>query len=334
MVEELISIIVPVYNVEKYLEKCIESIINQTYRNIEIILVDDGSKDNSGNICDKYAEKDSRIKVIHKKNGGLSDARNSGLEVAKGKYVGFVDSDDFIAKDMYEYLFKLMKNNDACISVCNYEKKWENISKKNEEKNFVKDYDIVLNSSEALKYIVDDKILKSYAWNKLYKIELFQDVRYPLGLNMEDIATTYKLIYNSKKIVIGNEIKYYYVQRKGSILNSKKSKYYIDYFKVFYERFLFLRNKGIKYEYLYISMINFILSLYLIKNEKVDEFRKENNIKNILKSILKQSNSEKINIDLKLIIRCKVLFMNERVYRYVFRRYIKWKTKLDPQELL
>ena len=246
MVEELISIIVPVYNVEKYLEKCIESIINQNYRNIEIILVDDGSKDNSGNICDKYAEKDSRIKVIHKKNGGLSDARNSGLEVAKGKYVGFVDSDDFIAKDMYEYLFKLMKNNDACISVCNYEKKWENISKKNEEKNFVKDYDIALNSSEALKYIVDDKILKSYACNKLYKIELFQDVRYPLGLNMEDIATTYKLIYNSNKIVIGNEIKYYYVQRKGSILNSKKSKYYIDYFKVFYERFLFLRNKLIK----------------------------------------------------------------------------------------
>ena len=113
--EELISIIVPVYNVEKYLEKCVDSIINQTYKNIEIILVDDGSKDNSGKICDIIKEKDERIKVIHKQNGGLSDARNAGLKIAKGTYIGFVDSDDYIAEDMYQTLYSLSKEKNADI---------------------------------------------------------------------------------------------------------------------------------------------------------------------------------------------------------------------------
>ena len=109
MHKELISIIVPVYNVEKYVEKCINSIINQTYKNLQIILVDDGSKDNSGKICDEFKLKDNRIEVIHKNNGGLSDARNAGLKLAKGDYIGFVDSDDYIEADMYETLYNLIK---------------------------------------------------------------------------------------------------------------------------------------------------------------------------------------------------------------------------------
>lgn len=333
MIEELISIIVPIYNVEKYLRRCIESIMNQTYKNLEIILIDDGSEDNSGKICDEYVEKDSRIKVIHKKNGGLSDARNSGLKIAEGKYVGFVDSDDYIAVDMYEYLFNLIKNNDACISICNFEKIWDNIEKKDKEIEF-KQSELVLDSKEALKSIIDDKKLKSYAWNKLYKIELFKDIEYPKGLNMEDIATTYRLIYKSKKVVIGNEKKYYYIQREGSILNSKKSKYYIDYFNVFYERFLFFIKNNLKYDNVYLSMINFILSFYLIKGNEVDRFRKEKNVRKILKDVIMQCNKEKIKIKLKLLLRCEVLLINEKVYINIFRRYIKWKAKLDPQELL
>lgn len=120
--EELISVIVPVYNVEKYVEKCVESIINQTYKNIEIILVDDGSTDNSGKIIDNISLKDNRIKVIHKENGGLSDARNAGLDICNGKYIGFVDSDDSIHKKMYEILYKNIKEYSANISICRIEK--------------------------------------------------------------------------------------------------------------------------------------------------------------------------------------------------------------------
>lgn len=120
MKEDLISIIVPVYKVENYLSKCLDSMICQTYKNIEIILVDDGSPDNSGKICDDYAKKDSRIKVIHKENGGLSDARNAGLKIATGKYIGFVDSDDYISVEMYEKLYNQAKKEDADIACCNY----------------------------------------------------------------------------------------------------------------------------------------------------------------------------------------------------------------------
>ena len=334
MEKELISVIVPIYNVEKYLERCIESITNQTYKNLEIILVDDGSNDFSGKICDKYSKKDRRIKVIHKKNEGLSEARNSGLEIARGEYIGFVDSDDYIETNMYEYLLSLLKINNADISVCGFQKVWDDIKSRKEENTIIENNNIVLKSKDAIEYIVDDHILKSYAWNKLYKRSLFIDIKYPKGLKMEDVATTYKLIYKSKIVVIGKESKYYYTQRKGSILNSKKSQYYIDYFNVFYERFLFLRNKNFEFDNLYISMINFILSLYLIKDKEVAEFRKKKEIKKKLQYIIEECNKKGININLKLIVRCKILLINEKIYSNIFRRYIKWKTKLNPQELL
>lgn len=126
MEEKLISIIVPVYNVEKYLKECIDSVISQTYKNLEIILVDDGSTDKSGEICDEYSKKDSRIKVIHKENGGLSDARNVALDIAKGEYIGFVDSDDYVEKDMFETLYKLAEEHNTEISSISFYKTLEN----------------------------------------------------------------------------------------------------------------------------------------------------------------------------------------------------------------
>ena len=120
MEEELISVILPIYNVEKYLEKCLKSVINQTYKNLEIILVDDGSKDNSPQICDEYAVKDKRIVVIHKSNGGLSDARNAGIEIAKGKYIALIDSDDYVEKDYVQFLYQLIKENNAEMSICSH----------------------------------------------------------------------------------------------------------------------------------------------------------------------------------------------------------------------
>ena len=165
----LISIIVPVYNVESYLKKCLESIINQTYKNIEIILIDDGSTDSSGKICDDYANKDKRIKVIHKQNGGVSDARNTALDICRGDYIGFIDSDDYIELDMYETLLKFLLNNNLDVAMCS------SYTVKNKQlircKNF-KPY--ILTGKEA---IINDLLINKYkgspivVWNKFYALQ-------------------------------------------------------------------------------------------------------------------------------------------------------------------
>ena len=216
---DLISIIVPVYNVEKYLIRCIESIINQTYKNIEIILVDDGSTDNSSKICDEYKNKDKRIKVIHKINGGLSSARNRGLDIAKGKYIGFVDSDDYISPNMYEILYKELIDNKSDIVVCNFDRK--------EDFNFViNNYKVKkLNNINVIKENIKNDInyniyIDDYAWNKLYKKELFKNIRYPIGKYFEDIGTTFKLLSNSKSVIYIDCILYKYIKRTDSILGN------------------------------------------------------------------------------------------------------------------
>ena len=165
MKNDLISIIIPVYKVEKYLEKCIESVLKQTYTNLQIILVDDGSPDNCGKICDEYAKKDSRIEVIHKINGGLSDARNVGINRANGRYIGFVDSDDYIKEDMYEKLINLIKEYNADVSICNLYDVFDGKEYVRNKDNGIHEYSRI----DILKEILLDKNIQSYAWNKLYK---------------------------------------------------------------------------------------------------------------------------------------------------------------------
>lgn len=213
-----VSIIIPIYNVEKYLTKCVESVINQTYSNIEIILVDDGSPDKCGQICDEYAKKDKRIQVIHKKNGGLSDARNKGIEKSTGDYLFFLDSDDFIEKDTIEFLTKILEENNADLSVCSVYNYNPLTNEKKRDEDVSKDYIKVLNVEEALLLMLDTtKAFSWRAWNKLYKKELFNNVRYPIGKIYEDVGTTYRLILNSKKIVYSSNPKYYYVYNDCSI---------------------------------------------------------------------------------------------------------------------
>ena len=195
---DLISIIIPVYNVEKYLERCVKSVINQTYKNLEIILVDDGAKDNSGKMCDELSKLDSRIKVIHKENGGLSDARNFGLKIATGDYIGFVDSDDYIADDMYETLYYTIKNNNADISIVSfYEMYKEKVIGVRDSGNLE-----ILSKQEAMKELLIDTKIQSYAWNKLFKKELFNDLKFPTGKNFEDIATTLLLFEKCDKVAL------------------------------------------------------------------------------------------------------------------------------------
>ncbi len=213
----LISVIVPIYNVEKYLQKCVDSIINQTYKNLEIILVDDGSPDNCPQMCDDYAKKDSRIRVVHKENGGLSDARNAGMEVATGEYVSFIDSDDYISLDFYETLFQTMVDNDSDIVECSVVKFYEN-EKFDEYSDDLKvtNYETV----DALDGLISENPIKQHVWNKLYKSSVALDIPYAVGKLNEDEFWTYQVFGKAKKVTRINKTMYYYFQRNGSIMGN------------------------------------------------------------------------------------------------------------------
>lgn len=238
-VQPLISIIIPVYKVESYLKKCIESVINQSYRNLQIILVDDGSPDNCGKICDEYCAKDSRIEVIHKPNGGLSDARNVGISKAKGEYIGFVDSDDYIEKSMFSDLYNLLIEHDADVSICNfYVVENDKLILKNKNAD-IKEYDKI----EILQEILLDKNIQSYAWNKLYKRSLFENITYPLGKKYEDIGTTFYLLEKCNKVVVTGKPEYYYITREDSIVNNNSENTVIDYIDLIIQRYNYVQEK-------------------------------------------------------------------------------------------
>ncbi len=214
----MISVIVPVYNVEKYLHKCVDSIINQTYKDLEIILVDDGSPDNCPKICDEYAQKDNRIKVIHKENGGLSSARNAGLQVAIGDYIAFVDSDDYIDEHMYEKLLDALKSSNADFCMCGD----RTVDENGEE--------ITRNNFSAKMYFIDEIIenfvlpLKTAAWNKLYKREYIGENVFPEGrVHGEDLVFQLSLLISETTMCVIPDVCYNYVKRSSSITTSKFS---------------------------------------------------------------------------------------------------------------
>lgn len=214
----LVSIIVPCYNVEKYLDKCVESITYQTYTNLEIFLVDDGSKDLTPKICDKWAANDPRIKVIHKQNGGLSDARNVAIEKVKGRYIVFVDSDDYIANNHIYSLYKMIIEYSADISIQNCQPYLENTT---QITNNDVPYSVnCVNSEVALEIMFYQKQYDNSAWAKMYKTELFENIRYPYGLLYEDLPTTYKIILKANKVVYSNYRSYFYLLRENSIEGS------------------------------------------------------------------------------------------------------------------
>ncbi|MDD9148995.1 MULTISPECIES: glycosyltransferase family 2 protein [unclassified Sporolactobacillus] len=213
----LISVVVPVFNVEKYLPRCIESIIRQSYKDLEILLVDDGSSDGSGRICDQYGKIDKRIKVIHKKNGGLSDARNVGIDLARGNYIGFVDSDDYIHEDMYLSLYDTIRLNGCDIAEVGYQTFFHDDDIKDPD-----DYSrvILYTKQQAVIGAIVNHQCQTYVWNKLYKKELWNKVRFPKGKLFEDEFTTYKIFNRSAKVAVLNKKMYYYFQREKSIAHT------------------------------------------------------------------------------------------------------------------
>lgn len=213
---DLISVIVPVYKVEPYLDRCVQSIVDQTYRNLEIILVDDGSPDNCPAMCDAWAEKDSRIKVIHKENGGQADARNVGMAVAAGEYVAFVDSDDWIDTQMYQRMYEVMTATDSDIVSCGFKRIWDN--GKPVQESLSVDTDIILERDAAIDAMITGTGLVQVPCNKLYKRCLLSDILFPVGVAHEDEFWTWQVVFRANRVSILKESYYNYLQRKDSTM--------------------------------------------------------------------------------------------------------------------
>lgn len=213
----MISVIVPIYKVEQYLRRCVDSLLRQSYRNFELILVDDGSPDGCGGICDAYAGKDSRVRVIHKENGGLSDARNAGLQIARGKYIAFVDSDDWVAPDYLEKLLNGLTETGADICECSIlrtgEEKMQTVPTENTPP---KVYDTV----EALRQLIQDGVFHQYVWNKLYRRQTLEGIFFPEGKTNEDEFWTYQVFGRANAVARIEAPLYYYFQRPGSIMGA------------------------------------------------------------------------------------------------------------------
>ena len=210
-----ISVIVPIYKVENYLNRCVESIVHQTYHNLEIILVDDGSPDSCPRLCDEWAKKDSRVKVIHKKNGGLSDARNAGMQVATGEYISFIDSDDDIALDFFESLLSVMLKEDSDIAECSVVKFYED----GRMEEFSDDMVVSTFETEAaLSGLIAENPFHQYVWNKLYKAETVRGIPFPFGKLNEDEFWTYQAFGRADRVTVLHKAMYYYFQRSTSIM--------------------------------------------------------------------------------------------------------------------
>ena len=275
---EKISVIIPVYKVEKYLDKCIESVVNQTHKNLEIILVDDGSPDNCPAICDKWAKKDVRIRVIHKQNGGLSDARNAGLDIATGEYIGFVDSDDAVIPEMYEELLKNLQENDADISACGYydvNSLGYKIEKEQQDANEL----VVLNSDEVLKYVCFEKRGWELATvhNKLYKAAIWQDLRFEKGKIHEDEFAFNKVMKKRPKTVLTKKQMYLYLRNDNGIMATRDYNAYINGAEAFVQRgreYIYLDNKW------HSKNLSVVLINYFSARQRL---KKSNNLKELNK---------------------------------------------------
>ncbi len=239
---EKISVIVPIYNVENYMSRCVDSILNQTYSNLEVILIDDESPDNCPSICEEYKQRDNRVKVIHQKNKGLSGARNAGIDIALGKYLAFVDSDDYLAVDFIESLYQAITATNSDVAMCKYEYVKGDVMTqchKTGECTVYSGIEMIENmySPDGAFFVV--------AWNKLYKRKLFEQIRYPQGRIHEDEATTHQLYYEAQRAVFVNRYLYGYYVGGESITRKKFNRNRLDWAWSVEQRLSFLEDKGL-----------------------------------------------------------------------------------------
>lgn len=263
----LISIIVPVYNVESFLCKCVDSIVNQTYGNLEIILVDDGSVDQSGPICNEYAAQDKRIVVIHQENKGLSEARNVALDIATGMFFLFVDSDDWIEKDACENVIKIAIEQHADLVSLGYNM----VSSSGKTHTYVTNSPGIKEKSYVMRQLIWHRwIVSDAVWNKFYSRDLFDGVRFPCGKENEDVGTLYKLIHKAKTIYMSTDVLYNYLQREGSIIMNRNCyREHVNHMFFYEERLKFLRMYYPKLVDIQLSMMlkRILIDMYRLRGD-------------------------------------------------------------------
>lgn len=314
----LISVIVPVYNVEKYLPQCLNSIINQTYENLEIILINDGSTDNSGNICDEYAKRNSRIKAIHKENGGASSARNIGLDICKGDYIGFVDSDDWIELDMYESLYKYMREKDVDITCFGFSYAYIN---KNLYHNSPENF-LYSKNPKFMYEIFSNQYYGEMMCNKLFKKFIFDGIRFPENKMTEDAFIFFDILEKVNGVYISAERKYFYRMRDNSVTHSEFNPKLLDcldlneyFLKLAYTKYQLLIPKIIikclRVDYFVLSKL--VISKQLSENYRTAIYLQKKMRKNI-NSIIKTS---ELNIIEK--IGFLSLIINFNLFRYLLK---------------
>ena len=314
---EKISVIVPVYNVEQYLERCVDSIINQTYTNLEIILVNDGSTDNSGKLCDELAKTDERIRVIHKENGGLSDARNRGIDESESDLVGFIDSDDYIDSDMYEVLLKNLNDTDADLSMCALYDVYNNTP----EAQVTNKETWKLSSEQAIKMVMEAKILSVTAVNKLYRKSLFTDLKFEVGKIAEDAFIMIKLLDKCEKIVATNEKKYYYVHRENSITTQKFSTKFLNVIEAYEQNSNIISEKYPKLKDVAQTRMNWAY-FYVLDRLLLDDNYNDKELENKLISYLKNHRKDILNDPLFTKGR-KIGFIALLLSRNLYRKLIE-----------
>lgn len=278
--QELITVIINVYNGEKFISKCIESVVNQTYKNLDILIINDGSTDNTLKICKTY--KDKRIRIITTKNQGLSLSRNKGIENAKGQYIYFVDSDDFIELDTIEYLYKMSKEYNSDISTCNPLVVFDYNIKKTDSKEKISQ----ISNLQMLKKVILLENMAGTIWNKLIKKDLFNDIRFENRI-INDVVVTYKLVLKSKVIVYSNQKKYYYLKHKNCISIDGYENYdrAIDFYKATIERYNNIKKIYSNLIENDVSLLRSILKLYLLENKKIKHFLSKKNAIKLYRSI-------------------------------------------------
>lgn len=323
-----ISVIIPIYNVEKYLSQCLDSVVKQTYRNLEIILVNDGSTDSCRQICDEYASNDARIKIMHKENGGLSDARNAGLKIATGDFISFVDSDDLLSVDFCEKLLHALLEYNADIAECGFRKFESDAELENLPE--VTPANIELFETEMAVDLLIKDYLQPMVWNKLYRKEVLLGLKFPVGKLHEDVAWTYQAFGNAKKVLRIEDELYFYRQQADSISGRKYSLKRLDAVEALEERISYMRENFPKLENLAIKVFCFAAMSHYDMINAHHEIDPEKQHRNQIERSIRKYNTYSVlkKWDLKAIFWYQFFFMSPDG-SLSFRKYINKVRNLE-----